>query len=99
MDDKQFTRIAKALADSRRFEILKAISERDEMSCGAIAERFPVGQSTVSHHLKMLLDAGLVSVRREGQHGYFSARPEVLEEYIGELKKRVINPLLKGTSS
>lgn len=99
MDYDQFTRIAKALADQRRFEILKAISETREMSCGAIAERFPVGQSTVSHHLKLLLDAGLVSVRREGQHGYFSAMPEVLEEYVEELRKRVINPSLKGTPS
>jgi len=99
MDDKQFTRVAKALADSRRFEILKAISETSEMSCGSIAERFPVGQSTVSHHLKMLLDAGVVSVRREGQHSYFSTRSEVLEEYVGELKKRVIIPSLKVAPS
>jgi DNA-binding transcriptional ArsR family regulator len=69
------------------------------MSCGAIAERFPVGQSTVSHHLKLLLDAGLVTVRREGQHGFFSAKPEVLEEYITELQKRVIVPGTQSTTS
>ncbi len=87
MDQERFTRIAKALADPRRFEILKVIAERREMSCGAIAERFPVGQSTVSHHLKILADAGLVSVRRKGQHSFFAARPEVLAEYVRELQR------------
>ncbi|MFQ5329127.1 MAG: ArsR/SmtB family transcription factor [Thermodesulfobacteriota bacterium] len=92
MDEKQFMQVAKALADSRRFDILRAISETNEMSCGAIAEQFPIGQSTVSHHLRLLLDAGIVTVRREGQHGFFSAKPAVLEEYISELQKRVIAP-------
>jgi ArsR family transcriptional regulator len=90
MQDKQFTRIAKALADPRRFEILEVIAGVHEMSCGAIAERFPIGQSTVSHHLKVLADAGLIDVRREGQHGYFTAKPEVLKAYLKELRRRLI---------
>lgn len=90
MDDKQFTRIAKALADPRRFEIFKVIAGVREMSCGAIAERFPIGQSTVSHHLKVLAHAGLVDVRREGQHGYFLARAEVLDAYIEVLRERLV---------
>jgi ArsR family transcriptional regulator len=96
MDQEQFTRIAKALADPRRFEILKVITERREMSCGAIAERFPVGQSTVSHHLKILADAGLVSVRREGQHSYFAARPEVLTAYVEELEHTLASARASG---
>jgi len=96
--DAQFTRIAKALADPRRFEIFTVIASTAEMSCGAIAERFPVGQSTVSHHLKVLAEAGLVEVRREGQHGYFSARAEVLDAYIEDLRRRV-NPRLVGSAT
>ncbi len=89
MDDKQFMRAAKALADARRFEMFRVIAGRDEISCGAIAQRFPIGQSTVSHHLKVLADAGLVEVRREGQHGYFSAHLDVLDSYIEELRRRI----------
>ena len=94
MDEKRFRRVAKAMADPRRFEILRAraISRSGETSCGAIAELFPIGQSTVSHHLKLLEDADLVSVRRQGQHGFFSARPDVLEQYIKELEARLIIP-------
>ena len=89
MDDSQFTRIAKALADPRRFEIFKVIAAVREMSCGAITERFPIGQSTVSHHLKVLADAGLVDVRREGQNGYFMAKAEVLDAYVETLHRRL----------
>jgi len=92
MDERQFQRVAKALADPRRFEILETIARAGELSCGQIADRFPIGQSTVSHHLKALADAGLVEVRREGQHGYFSARPHVLESYLNALRERVLRP-------
>jgi ArsR family transcriptional regulator len=93
MDASQFQKIAKALADPRRFEILEVISAAgDDLCCGAVVERFPVSQATVSHHLKELADAGLVETRSEGQFKYLSARPEVLAAYIAELQRRVGTP-------
>lgn len=90
MDVTQFQRIAKALADPRRFEILEVIaSAGDELCCGAVVECFPVAQATVSHHLKELTDAGLIETRAEGQFKLLRARPEVLAEYVGELQRRV----------
>ncbi|HEY0405049.1 MAG TPA: metalloregulator ArsR/SmtB family transcription factor [Pyrinomonadaceae bacterium] len=90
MDAIQFQRIAKALADPRRFEILEVIaSAGDEMCCGAVVECFQVAQATVSHHLKELADAGLVETRAEGQFKYLRARPDVLSEYVAELQRRV----------
>ena len=89
MDERSFFKIAKALSDPRRFNVLQEISGRDEISCGGIAELFPISQVTVSHHLKVLTEADLVEVRREGQHGYFSARLDVLSEYCREVKKRL----------
>ena len=89
MDERSFFKIAKALSDPRRFNVLQEISGRDEISCGGIAELFPISQATVSHHLKVFTEADLVEVRREGQHGYFSARLDVLSEYCREVKKRL----------
>ncbi len=90
MDAAQFQRIAKALADPRRFEILAVIvGAGSELSCGAVVERFPVAQATVSHHLKELVDAGLVEARAEGQFKLLRARPDVLEEYTSELQRRL----------
>lgn len=90
MDAAQFQRIAKALADPRRFEIFQEMAAADdEMSCGCIVDKFPVAQATVSHHLKELTDAGLIEMRPEGQFRYCRARLDVLGEYIRELQRRV----------
>ena len=90
MDSAQFHKIAKALADPRRFEILEVIaSAGNEMCCGSVVECFPVAQATVSHHLKELVDAGLVETRSEGQFKYLRARPDVLTEYVAALQRRV----------
>jgi len=85
----QFQKIAKALADPRRFEIFEKIAAGEEMCCGSISGCFPVSQATVSHHLKELADAGLIEARCEGQFKYFSARREVLAAYIEELTRRI----------
>jgi len=90
MDAAHFQRIAKALADPRRFEILQTIAASGgEMCCGSVVECFPVAQATVSHHLKELTQAGLIETRTEGQFKYLRARPEVLTEYMAELGRRL----------
>lgn len=89
MDATQFHKIAKALADPRRFEIFETIAAGEEMCCGSISDCFPVSQATVSHHLKELADAGLIEARSEGQFKYFSARRDVLALYVGELTRRI----------
>lgn len=88
MNTTQFSRTAKALADPRRFEILEAIASTHESDCSTLVDKFPICQATVSHHLKELANAELITVRREGQHCYYQFCPEVLEEYIEELHRR-----------
>jgi ArsR family transcriptional regulator len=89
MDAIQFQRIAKALADPRRFEILEVIAASGEMCCGEVGDCFSVAQATVSHHLKELTDAGLIETRAEGQFKFLRARPEVMAEYVEQLSRRV----------
>lgn len=89
MNATEHQRVAKALAEQRRFEILEAIAINQELSCKEIVEQFTVSQATISHHLKELVNAGLVKSRREGQYCYYSLRPEVLSEYISELHQLV----------
>ncbi len=78
-------RIARALADATRFGILRAITEAGEISCGDLAAKFPIAQPTVSHHVKVLVDCGLVNARKDGQHSIFSAQPAALDAYRGAL--------------
>jgi ArsR family transcriptional regulator, arsenate/arsenite/antimonite-responsive transcriptional repressor len=98
MDDKRFQKVAKALADPRRFEILQKIAAMgaEGMCCGAVCEEFPVSQATVSHHLKELTEAGLLESRSEGQFKYWSADTEVMTEYIAELQNRLQLPKAKS---
>ena len=89
MDVEQFQRIAKALADPRRFEILEHIAQRAEVGCRRLCGCFPVRQATISHHLKELASAGLVESRRDGQFVYYRIRPAVLDDYMSELRRRM----------
>ncbi|HET7373289.1 MAG TPA: metalloregulator ArsR/SmtB family transcription factor [Gemmatimonadaceae bacterium] len=89
METEQFQRIAKALADPRRFEILEHIARQGEVGCQRLCGCFPVRQATISHHLKELASAGLVESRRDGQFVYYRTRPAVLEGYMAELRRRM----------
>ena len=85
MDRKRIGRVSKALADETRLRIFEAISSCEEMNCGQIVTLRGVTPATVSHHLRVLMDAGLIECHREGQFVYSKANPEVLAEYTREL--------------
>src|SRR5215831_10432469 len=89
VDVDQFQRIAKALADPRRFEILEHIAQQGEGGCQRLCGCFPVRQATISHHLKELSSAGLVESRKDGQFVYYRTRPEVFDAYMTELRARM----------
>jgi ArsR family transcriptional regulator, arsenate/arsenite/antimonite-responsive transcriptional repressor len=82
MDRPQIGKISKALADKTRLRIFEAISRSGHMNCGEIVSMRDVTPATVSHHLKVLNDAGLIVCRREGQFVYSEAVPETLREFM-----------------
>jgi ArsR family transcriptional regulator len=71
-------RVAKALGDPTRFRMLGAIARREEISCQDLTALFRLAQATISHHLKVLTQAGLVSARREGQFHYYRVHRDAL---------------------
>jgi ArsR family transcriptional regulator len=89
IDPESFERIAKALADPRRFQILEKIANCREVGCQKLCEQFPVAQPTMSHHLKELARAGLVEPWREGQFVFYRFRADVLHEYVMALEVRL----------
>ncbi|HEY8561918.1 MAG TPA: metalloregulator ArsR/SmtB family transcription factor [Pyrinomonadaceae bacterium] len=91
MDDKRFQKVAKALADPRRFGILQTIAESNagKICSGNICETVSVAQATVSHHLKELTEADLIIPNCEGQFKFFTVNFETLNEYVVELKLRL----------
>jgi ArsR family transcriptional regulator len=87
MNRKHIERVSKALADQTRLMIFEAIAGRKEMNCGEIVTLRGVTAATVSHHLKILLDAGLIECRRQGQFVHSRAVPEKIEEYARALSR------------
>lgn len=70
-----------ALADPTRREILRALREGD-LSAGEIAARFPITAASVSHHLGILKEAGLVSAERNGRSIVYSLNSTVFQEFV-----------------
>jgi len=87
MDRSQIEKISKALADATRLRIFEAISASNHMNCGEIVSMRGVTPATVSHHLKILSEAGLIACRREGQFVYSQALPETIAAYTQALAK------------
>jgi ArsR family transcriptional regulator len=87
MDRAEIEKISKALADETRLRIFEAISATEHMTCSNIVSMRGVTPATVSHHLKILSEAGLIACRREGQFVYSHAVPETIKAYAQALAK------------
>jgi ArsR family transcriptional regulator, arsenate/arsenite/antimonite-responsive transcriptional repressor len=71
----------KALNDNTRREILELLKKRD-LTAGEIADRFTISKPSISHHLDLLKQAGLVHSVKEGQYIYYSLNTTVMDEIV-----------------
>lgn len=86
-------RVARALGDPTRFRLLKAIAARDEVSCAELTAHARLAQATVSHHLKVLSDAGLVSARKAGAFHLYRLRREAVGAHASTLAAAFAPPV------
>jgi ArsR family transcriptional regulator len=89
MDTTQVAKISKALSDPTRLQIYEAIAARPDIYCGEIIERYQMAPGTLSHHLKVLMEADLIECRREGQFVHNRVLPETMRDYTQALSKLV----------
>ncbi|MEO5617405.1 MAG: metalloregulator ArsR/SmtB family transcription factor [Candidatus Eisenbacteria bacterium] len=82
-DDREIATLARALGHPARVEIMRLLIQSGDCICGQIVDVMPLAQATVSQHLKVLKDAGLVRGEVDGPRVCYCANPEVVQ-LLGE---------------
>jgi ArsR family transcriptional regulator, arsenate/arsenite/antimonite-responsive transcriptional repressor len=88
MRESQLVKIAKALADPTRLKMLGEIRVAGELTCSQVCERFTQRQPTISHHIRTLEAAGLITIRRAGQFHVLTVNAEALAEFAESVSPR-----------
>ncbi len=92
LTEHQVLLIAKALGDRRRYEILKRLGQcPDGLGCCDVRNGIGISPTTLSHHMKELETAGLVSVVREGKFASYILRRDVLEAFFQSLRMGILH--------
>ena len=87
MDDKKIATVFKALCDENRVKIIRALQNGEKCACKLLQE-INVSQPTLSHHMKILCDSGIVSGRKEGKWTHYSISPQgamLAKEYLNSI--------------
>lgn len=80
-EEENIVKVAKALSDKTRIMILKEIAAKGSISCGDAEKVVDLSQPTVSHHIKILVDAGLLNTEKDGRHVIISVNNKTLETF------------------
>jgi ArsR family transcriptional regulator len=82
--------VLKALAEPQRFRMIQEVAAAGELSCSQLGERIRLTQPTISHHLKVLYEAGLLVVRRESRHMFISVNQGLIDRVLRALPTRAV---------
>lgn len=80
MADVQLHEVLTAVADPVRLELVRILVDGTEHTCGPMAEEVGISKSTLSHHLRLMREAGLIRMRPQGTLRWASLRLDELEE-------------------
>jgi DNA-binding transcriptional ArsR family regulator len=90
--DSAVAEVFKALGDPVRWSIVSQIAAVGELPCADLEKTLPVSKPTISYHARILQQAGLLSVRKEGRNYFYVLRREVLREVQEELWRLAPTP-------
>ncbi len=81
-------KVSKALGDANRLKILQYISQSEgQGQCSEIQNFIELAQPSISHHIKILLEAGLIVQKKMGRNHYYSLNGHTLDNYATFLKQ------------
>jgi len=87
------TDIFRALAEPVRWSIVCQMADVDELACSTLEDTLHVAKPTISYHTKILVQAGLISVRKQGRHFFYTLRRDVLRALINDIWSLAPEPL------
>lgn len=83
MTEAELVNVFRALADENRLAVVRALVGQGEMCACQLLDGLDISQPTLSHHMRVLCDCGLVRCRREGRWCYYSVDPQVAHDLTG----------------
>ena len=87
---KEFVKIFKALGDENRLKILNIIGSQEVCAC-KLLEFLDIGQPTLSHHMKILCDSGVVTARKDGKWTHYKINWDILLNISDYFKNNIFN--------
>ena len=79
---KQVEKISKALGDTNRLKILQHISKKGGCGqCSEIQDVIDLTQLSISHHIKILIEAGLIEQEKEGRNHKYTLNDQLVKDY------------------
>ncbi|MFC0524952.1 ArsR/SmtB family transcription factor [Pontibacillus salicampi] len=89
IDSVHFTKVLHALSEPNRVKIIRCLDESIENNCTAYSLELKMPKSTISHHIKVLREAGLIKARIEGKEHIYSLRREEIDQKFPGLLQTV----------
>lgn len=89
LDGEAFLRIAKALSDPNRLEILERVAAEGDITCADLLGSFSISQATMSHHLRELREVGLLACEKDGKCVRLRLVAGAMAAYRDELARRI----------
>lgn len=96
---RDIVRVARALSEPARVRLLRELAARGSMMCVEVQQFLRLAQPTVSHHVKTLVEAGLVETEKQGRHVRIWLSLQALEQFCQRLRQVVQSPSCGGSNA
>lgn len=85
VSEEELIEVFRVLGDRIRWTIVRRLAEVEEVPAALFEATLPVSKPTISYHIRMLRQIGLISVRKQGRHYFYSLQRALLQELLHSL--------------
>lgn len=85
----EYAAIFTALSEPTRLRMIQLIDGADEMACTRLVETLGLAKATISYHMKILSQANLIRVRKQGRNYFYTAQRETLDNALQDVRQNL----------